>query len=502
MLKILSKTFQIRQKLIIINLLTTGMALLITGSVLLLNVFGSFKDSLINNMTSQAKILANYSMAPLAFNDRKAASETLSALKTSPNIVCAIMYGKDGKVFAEYWRDGTKKNAIPIPPGKDRHLFADGHLHVFHSIELDSETIGNIYLRSNLKDMYSLMIKYGASTAITTIFVFGFAILLLTRLQKVITEPIFDLAESMQKVSRNKDYTHKANIFNDDEIGSLAKGFNEMLEHIQKRDLRLQVEITERKHAEEETRILNEELERKVEERTRQLLDTQEELVRKEKLATLGQLSGSVGHELRNPLGVMNNAIYYLKAITTDDDETLKEYLDIIKNEIDTSQRIISDLLDFSRTKSPQTKEITVRELLNESLGRCTIPKNVVLQTKLPDTLPSLRLDPLQIGQVLQNLITNAVQAMPDGGSLTLKCDDNLKDGTLKISVIDTGEGITPENMKKLFQPLFTTKARGIGLGLSVSRNLTEANGGTLEVTSRPGEGSTFEVILPIKVDT
>jgi signal transduction histidine kinase len=141
-------------------------------------------------------------------------------------------------------------------------------------------------------------------------------------------------------------------------------------------------------------------------------------LVRKEKLAILGQLSGSVGHELRNPLGVMNNAVYFLKMVLTDEDETTREYLDIIKNEIDNSLRIITDLLDFARTTAPRIITVTARELMDASLARCAIPEGIDLQTEIPDNLPFLRVDPLQIGQVLQNLITNAVQVMPDGGAL------------------------------------------------------------------------------------
>ncbi len=278
-------------------------------------------------------------------------------------------------------------------------------------------------------------------------------------------------------------------------------------------------DITELKRAVEEVRKLNEGLELRVAERTKQLLDAQEELVLKEKLSTLGQLAGSVSHELRNPLGVMSNAIYYLKTIMSGADETVKEYLNIIKSEIDISERIITDLLDFTRTRTSQTNMVAVDDLITQSIGKCKVPQCISLRVDIPDTLPAVKVDPLQMGQVFQNLVTNAVQAMPNGGELCInaRLADNVggalrgspvsgdhtgsplqKDtGFVEISVTDTGEGISPENMKKLFQPLFTTKARGIGLGLTVVKNLTEANGGRLEVKSESGKGTAFTVILP-----
>ncbi len=259
----------------------------------------------------------------------------------------------------------------------------------------------------------------------------------------------------------------------------------------------LLADIARREEAEKEVRRLNTQLEHKVEERTSQLIEAQEELLRKEKLAILGQLSGSVGHELRNPLGVMSNAVYFLKMVHAEADETTREYLDIIKHEIDNSLRIITDLLDFARTKTAHLQTVALKALMDESLGKCTIPQNIKLSNKLPEPLPSLNVDPQQIGQVLQNLITNAIQAMPAGGILTLHGrQDN--DGMVQLQMGDTGEGISPENMKKIFQPLFTTKAKGIGLGLVVCRNLTEANGGRIEASSEPGRGSTFTVILPV----
>jgi signal transduction histidine kinase len=255
-------------------------------------------------------------------------------------------------------------------------------------------------------------------------------------------------------------------------------------------------EINERKRAEEEIRTLNEELEAKIQRRTDQLLEAQEELVRKEKLAILGQLSGSVGHELRNPLGVINNAVYFLKTVMPDADETVKDYLDIIKEEVNNSLSIISDLLDFSRTKTPQMRSTTINELVNKSLERCSLTKGITIQISIPEMLPSVRVDPLQMMQVFQNLITNAIQAMPDGGKLGIKAEDDRETKAIKIFITDTGKGVSVGDMKKLFQPLFSTKARGIGLGLIVSKRLTEANGGKLEVSSQLGEGTTFIIIL------
>jgi signal transduction histidine kinase len=238
-------------------------------------------------------------------------------------------------------------------------------------------------------------------------------------------------------------------------------------------------------------------LRRSIEDMTRALLEAREQLVRREKLSILGQLAGSLGHELRNPLGVMNNAVYFLKTVLPGADDTIKEYLDIIKKEIDTSLCIITDLLDFARTKKPQAKAVAVRHLIEEALGRCIFPENISLLTTVSDTLPALKIDPLQIGQVLYNLITNAIQAMPEGGTLEIQAQELPASLGMKISIIDSGEGIPPERMEKLFQPLYTTKARGIGLGLTLCKNLCEANGGTIEVASLVGRGTTFSVTLP-----
>lgn len=258
-------------------------------------------------------------------------------------------------------------------------------------------------------------------------------------------------------------------------------------------------DVTEQRAMEQKIRVLNEELEAKVQERTRQLLAAQEELVRKEKLAVLGQVVGSVGHELRNPLGVMNNAVYYLKATLHDADSTTKEYLDIIGAEIAGTERIVSELLDSVRTRPPRIEMADVAYLIRQALQRCTVPEQVQVKVDTPTGLPPIEVDPQQIQQVFRNLFANGIDAMPDGGDLTVSTTVDNSSGMVRVTVRDTGTGIKPEQMQKLFQPLFTTKARGTGLGLAVVKNLTEANGGHVDVQSEVGKGTTFTVTLPVE---
>jgi PAS domain S-box-containing protein len=253
-------------------------------------------------------------------------------------------------------------------------------------------------------------------------------------------------------------------------------------------------DVTVRKEEEAVLKAYSDRLGQMVDMRTQQLRDTQDELVRKEKLAVLGQLAGGVGHELRNPLGVISNAVYFLKMSGAGADETSKEYLNIISSEVYNSQKIISDLLGFARTSRADRAVVALAPLVAGVLAQIAPSSEVEVVTDIPADLPQLSVDPGQMKQVLANLMLNACQAMPGGGVLTVGA--RVEGGRIRVSVTDTGCGMSGEELSRIFEPLYSTKARGIGLGLSVTRNLLEANEGGIEVTSEPGRGSTFSIVL------
>jgi signal transduction histidine kinase len=252
-----------------------------------------------------------------------------------------------------------------------------------------------------------------------------------------------------------------------------------------------------RQQADNVLREYSERLEATVKERTRELREAQERLIRQEKLAVLGKMAGGVSHELRNPLGVIKNAVYLLNMLLQEAEPKVQDALQVMEKQVQVCDKIISSLLDFARTKDPERQEVDVSDVVHRAILGVLTPQNVQLEMQLDQSLPVIMADPDQLIQVFVNLLLNGFQAMPDGGRMLVR-SEAPEDGWVSVSLTDTGTGISEENLEKLFEPLFTTKLRGVGLGLAVTLTLVEGHGGEILVHSELEKGSTFTVSLPV----
>jgi signal transduction histidine kinase len=204
-----------------------------------------------------------------------------------------------------------------------------------------------------------------------------------------------------------------------------------------------------------------------------------------------------VGHDLRNPLQGIAGAVYYLA--TKERPKLSKEgrkMLQLIEEGIGRSDKIINDLLEYSRELRLELSETNVKSITEDALAKVKIPKGIRVVNSTKNE-PPMKLDVEKMRRVFLNLTLNAVDAMPKGGTLTIastRSGDNVH-----VTFKDTGEGMTTETLAKLWSPLFTTKAKGMGFGMAIAKRLVEAHGGSINVESKLGNGSTFVVTLPIK---
>jgi PAS domain S-box-containing protein len=241
-------------------------------------------------------------------------------------------------------------------------------------------------------------------------------------------------------------------------------------------------------------------LEAKVQDRTRELIETQRKLMINERLAAIGELAGMVGHDLRNPLTGIAGAAHYLKskAYSRLSDKE-KEMLALIERAIRSSNKIINDLLEYSKEIALEVYETDLKALLEEALTQIEVPAGIVINNRT-DPEPKLKVDKDKLQRVFINIIKNAFDAMPNGGTLTVHSEKIEKN--IALSFTDTGIGISEESLQKILTPLFTTKAKGMGFGLPICKRIVEAHGGKIMVKSSLGKGSTFTVTLPIKTET
>ncbi len=407
---------------------------------------------------------------------------------------------------------------------KHKHLGKEENIYVFVKEQGYLDFPGNdwtLILNVPTKLAFAPAVKQRNVMLFISAVALVFSVPVILFFSRSMSKPIYELTKGAEIIGKG-DLKQRIVIRTKDELGQLATAFNKMTAKLKESYTGLESKVKERTVELEKARV---NLEFKVAERTKELdekvqklnksqramlymvedLNTtskelkaaQERIIRSEKLATIGKLAGIMGHEIRNPLGVIKNSVYFLNMkLKMNMDKKVKRHLDILQAETNNANKIISDILEFARMKVPALVEVDINHLVKETLSRATILETVKVQTDLGEDLPKVLIDALQVGQVFSNMISNAVQAMPDGGKLYVTTD--RADKFITVTFKDSGCGISEENLDKIFEPLFSTKAKGIGLGLTACRSIIDNHRGKIEVESEVNKGTTFTIKLPL----
>ncbi|MGR3179744.1 MAG: ATP-binding protein [Candidatus Anammoxibacter sp.] len=321
----------------------------------------------------------------------------------------------------------------------------------------------------------------------------GFGVLYF--IAKKIVRPISELVKITKKVAKG-DLEYKVNVKSNDEIGLLAESFDQMISELKLQRDNKESFVTKLRDLNIELENSNKELKKTNE----QLKDAQDQIVRSEKLAAVGQLASSVAHELRTPIGAINNSLFFLKRKIMKEPtlrgNSITKLLNIMENEVGRSSKIISDLLGFTQGARPSVAPNNIRKVVEETLSRVTLPDSISIINDVNIGLPNVLIDSAQIEQVFLNIIQNSCHAMSDVGQL--KITANHTEGFVHVQFEDTGSGISGKIINKIFDPLFTTKVDGIGLGLAFSYGVVKRHDGDIKVSSEEGKGAVFTVKLPM----
>jgi two-component system NtrC family sensor kinase len=352
-------------------------------------------------------------------------------------------------------------------------------------LQLSLETVDQEV--ANMK--YRVLLVTGVEITLISLFIIFFT-------RRFLERPIDRLIVGIKAVSQMNLEKPIGVEHSSQEIDELARSFDVMRER-----LRLAVA---------ELNQFTQNLEIKVEERTRQLQAAQKKLLHTDRLASLGTLSASVAHEINNPIsGVLNLSMLLQRMLKTDGVpperlEEFRKYLTQITNETARVGRIVSDLLAFSRRSKPQRAPADLNKVVRTTLSLVQHKmklSNVEVTTALGEEVPNIQCDSSQVQQVVLNLLLNAAEATQSKAERRVAVSTAAEQDTVLLTVSDNGEGISPENQAKIFDPFFTTKSegKGVGLGLAVSYGIVQAHGGEIEVKSKVGEGTTFTISLPVE---
>jgi signal transduction histidine kinase/CheY-like chemotaxis protein len=504
------QNLSIKRKLTLITMLTSSIALILSSVSFLIYDLVSFRHLLSQDLVTQAEIIGYNSAGAMEFKDEPAATATLSALTAKEDIITAVLYKPDGKMFAHYFRTNrANPGFLPSHLQEKGYRFERGYLEVFQEVTMNGEHVGTLFLQSDMRQ-WSLRARRYANILIIFVLVSGlFAFFVSSKLQGLISKPILHLEDTMRIVSSNKNYAVRAVKTYGDEIGRLIDGFNTMLSEIQQRDIALQStngELKTRTH----------ELEQEVFQRKQ----TQEELLNAKHAAEEANRAKStflanMSHELRTPLNAIIGYSEMLEEETRDSGkienvQDLKKIQSAGKHLLS----LINDVLDLSKIEAGKMglhlETFDVSQVIEEMVTTLqpAAAKNAnSIHVHLAKNVSVMKADITKVRQILFNLLSNACK-FTDHGTISVDVDQIRVEERdwIQFRVSDTGIGISAKQKENLFQEFaqadasIARKYGGTGLGLAITHRFVQLMKGQINVESEPGQGAIFTVQLPTQV--
>jgi signal transduction histidine kinase len=478
------RTGSISTKLTMMNMLVSGAALVLACLGFLVYDQITFREGLVRTLSAQAQIIGSNSISALLFNDPAAASNTLAALKNSPNIVSAGILTAERRPFAQYTQQGGDEilNIPELPDDQiEAYWFRSTHALLIRKILSDGKLLGFVYIRADLHEMNDRLWRYALISVVVLLISLIFALVVSSQFRKSVAQPIIGLAETARRISRDKDYRIRVTAGGErDELSVLINSFNEMLREIQQRDNALQK--------------AHNELEQRVSERTRELVSANRELE---------AFSYSVSHDLRGPLDALNGFSYVLAKNYGDNlDAGGKQSLQGIRTAAKRMAELIDDLLNLSRvtTSTMNREEIDLSEFarsITEELQHIEPDRKV--EFVVPARAQAYA-DPRLLRIVMDNLLRNAWKYTSRHDRARIEFGREVKNDRIVYFVKDDGSGFSPQSADRLFQPFqrlhSAAEFPGNGIGLATVRRIVQRHGGEVWAEGRVEMGAIFYFTL------